>query len=305
MNTCFYVYLLLDPGNYYIPFYVGKGKSKRWRTHLQNKNPKNQFLHRVIRKIRDKGLEPVVMFWDQNLPEQQALDLEKELIKRFGRRNTKTGILTNLTDGGEGISGKIFSEKERDAISKRTSGSKNGMFGKTHSKEARKIISDRFKGKPGTPHSEEWKQNLRENNAGGKATSKAIYQINSEGNVIKEWPSAMSAAKTLNLSKGNICEVANHRKHHKCGGFWWRWVGSPDVINEILVDYKELQNRLDRPAIRKPLAQIDPKTNKQIKIWNSFQEAASYSNIKYATLWKAVKDNRLVAGYRWTRFFNT
>jgi len=49
-----------------------------------------------------------IIFYQTSLKEKDALNLEMKYIKLFGRKNNETGILRNLTDGGEGISGWIM-----------------------------------------------------------------------------------------------------------------------------------------------------------------------------------------------------
>lgn len=52
-----------------------------------------------------------------NLSEIGALALERRLIKWYGRIDIGTGCLRNMTDGGQGTSGRIFSEEHRKKIS--------------------------------------------------------------------------------------------------------------------------------------------------------------------------------------------
>ncbi len=97
----YYVYLLLDPRKYYLPFYVGKGKDTRWNIHLteSKKATKNIRKWNKIQKIRKDGFEPIVIFWKENMKEEPAYDLEEELIARFGRIDfDEGGILTNICD---------------------------------------------------------------------------------------------------------------------------------------------------------------------------------------------------------------
>lgn len=129
----FYVYLLLDPRNYYLPFYVGKGTGRRCFQHLiKNYNPySNPYKTRKINNIRKSGYEPIVMIWQDNLEEDIALNLEETLIKRFGRK-CDGGILTNLlltNNGGKGHipetieklriinTGKVLSDETKRKIS--------------------------------------------------------------------------------------------------------------------------------------------------------------------------------------------
>lgn len=120
-----YVYVLLDtrkPGEYvygnytfkYLPFYVGKGCGNRRHHHTDPNSWKyNPFKGRVIKKILDTTGKPPKIKIKYCANEEAALAKEIHLIKTIGRYNVKEGPLTNLTDGGEGVSGKIWSYHER------------------------------------------------------------------------------------------------------------------------------------------------------------------------------------------------
>lgn len=91
----FYVYLHRKKTTGEV-FYVGKGT--RWRA--GNKVQRNIFWKRVVKK---HGL--IVEIVERNIQEWYALELERDLIAYYGRRDIGTGCLVNLTDGGEGSSG--------------------------------------------------------------------------------------------------------------------------------------------------------------------------------------------------------
>lgn len=86
----FYVYFHLKPDD--SVFYIGKGTGKRaWSHNLRNQYWKHIVAcHGLIVKIHTDGLA-----------EDAAFALEKELIKH----HRQTGKLTNVTDGGGGVSG--------------------------------------------------------------------------------------------------------------------------------------------------------------------------------------------------------
>ena len=138
MSNIYYVYLFKDETG--LPFYVGKGKGSRYKDHfkkseLEKSNHKN---HKIKKMIRE-GCEIDIEFI-KNLTEEESFSIERELIKKYGRRNNKTGILTNLTDGGEGVSGYIYSEGMKTQRSLRAKGKNNPNYGRKHTEEAKKII---------------------------------------------------------------------------------------------------------------------------------------------------------------------
>lgn len=73
------------------PYYIGKGTNRRAWTKLRGE----------IGKPKDPSK---IVLLEQNLSEDDALSLEKEMIKLYGRQDLGTGILRNKTDGGEGLS---------------------------------------------------------------------------------------------------------------------------------------------------------------------------------------------------------
>jgi hypothetical protein len=98
----FYVYAFLrEDGS---PYYVGKGTRRRawnWRKRASFRPPS------------DASRIKIVGMWDD---EQTAFAYERYLIDFWGRKDTNTGILHNLTDGGEGSVGYIASVEARNKI---------------------------------------------------------------------------------------------------------------------------------------------------------------------------------------------
>lgn len=99
----FYVYAYLRKDG--TPYYIGKGKGNRaWS--------KNQNEKRKLPKDESR-----IVILHSNLTEQRSFELECELILHYGRKDLGTGILINLTDGGEGLSGAVFSDEHKKGIS--------------------------------------------------------------------------------------------------------------------------------------------------------------------------------------------
>jgi hypothetical protein len=178
MNN-FYVYAYLREDR--TPYYIGKGKGHR--AYLNGRSTPKPTDSNLIQIIQD------------NLNEDDAFRLECELIKKYGRKDLGTGILRNLTDGGEGVSGRIvkqetiekriakntgkkrtptqrlrmslaqkgrtqkeFSEEQKFEISKKISMAQKG---KQKSEEHKKKLSDHFTGKSNGLRTEETKMKMR------------------------------------------------------------------------------------------------------------------------------------------------
>jgi hypothetical protein len=154
----YYVYILRDPRKENEPFYVGKGKDSRAEFHGNKADIHNPFKTNVINKIKEVGLEPVIEYYKEHIEESIAFAEEIALIKQYGRRDNGTGILTNLTDGGEGSSGYI---RTAGATEKWYATRKNSGY--RHSEEVKGRIA---KSNTGQKRSEETKKRLSESHIG-------------------------------------------------------------------------------------------------------------------------------------------
>lgn len=115
-SAIFYVYLLFRLDGR--PCYVGKGKGMRWRHH--GKYGRNRHLLNIIKAARAEGRELHRVKVRENMSEPEAFLLERELIAFYGREDIDTGILVNLTDGGDGVAGyKATSETRAKLVLKR------------------------------------------------------------------------------------------------------------------------------------------------------------------------------------------
>jgi len=99
----FYTYLWLREDG--TPYYVGKGFGRR--AHIDH------WLKGRVRRVPPK--ERIVIYPAES--EKDAFDTECALIWYYGRKDLGTGILRNLTDGGEGPSGAVPSASTRELLS--------------------------------------------------------------------------------------------------------------------------------------------------------------------------------------------
>jgi hypothetical protein len=129
------------------PYYIGKGKGFRLY---------------VKKRIVPLPSKDRIIYLKRNLTEQEAIKHEIYMIAVYGRKDNGTGILRNLTDGGEGTSGKIISEEQKKSHSLRMSGINHPFYGKTASKSHRENISNALSGKKKTKeHIEKLPQNKK------------------------------------------------------------------------------------------------------------------------------------------------
>ena len=147
-GNIFYTYILYNPSSG-VPFYVGKGYGSRMYYHQdrvgKGKLLKNKHLYYTILKIISNNENIVYKKVLENVDEGLAFREEGRLILEIGSADLNTGPLCNMTDGGDGSSGLIYTEEMKKARSERMVGSNNPMFGKQHSGDSKKIISEKKK----------------------------------------------------------------------------------------------------------------------------------------------------------------
>lgn len=119
-----YAYLRVDR----TPYYIGKGKLRK----------RNKY-HRCYYGKHHVPIPPQerILILKENILEEDAFKHEKYMISVFGRKDIGTGILRNLSDGGEGHSGRVKSISEREKHRNNMLGKRwwnNGIFDK-HSKK--------------------------------------------------------------------------------------------------------------------------------------------------------------------------
>lgn len=90
-------------------FYIGKGSGKRaWDDHC------SRYDNKIWRGCAKNGYTVEIVC--DKLDEKHSFDLEVMLIAFHGRKNLGTGSLANLSDGGEGVSGRVLSEETKAKI---------------------------------------------------------------------------------------------------------------------------------------------------------------------------------------------
>jgi hypothetical protein len=161
MNNTYYIYQYLREDG--TPYYIGKGKGRRaWIKRRVVPLPVDQQLIQIIK---------------DSLTEEEAFRLEEELIAIYGRKDIGTGILRNLTNGGEGVkkphkkvawnkglkqslehNAKISqalkkykrTDEHQQNLNQSLKGRPPSFLGKKHSEETKQKLSAYFKGRPKT-----------------------------------------------------------------------------------------------------------------------------------------------------------
>ena len=111
-NFVVYAYCRAD-GTFY---YIGKGSPRR----PYGKRKEG------IKPPKDKSK---ILLLHTGLPEETAFIYEQRLILTYGRKDLGTGLLRNMTNGGEGVAGWVPGEEWRRKKSESMSGENNPMFG--------------------------------------------------------------------------------------------------------------------------------------------------------------------------------
>lgn len=167
--------------------YVGitqQRPEQRWQGGLGYRH--NEYFFRAILKYGWENFTHEILH--SGLDKETACKIETDLISA-GRCNDKR-YGYNITDGGENF---------------------------THSAESRRLMSSRRKGKGTQPKSEETRQRMRENHAGGGTPRRVICL--STGRI---YDSINDAARDTGVDKSPISRCCRKVKHYNtAGGLRW------------------------------------------------------------------------------------
>jgi hypothetical protein len=227
-------------------FYVGIGKSE---DRAYSKRSRNQLWKNIVDK---HGYYVVIHQSDITL--ECAKIEEILLIKKYGRIDENTGILCNMTDGGDGqfnmshitrqsISNSLKGKKYDRVLVERLRVIKKKMWNSDEYKEKRELARIRAienhktgvisrKGKPsarkGVKLTDEQKQNVTnglkefyKNNESPNKIHRKVVQKTKDGNIIKIWESHHEACKFLNNKNvKNLIKVCNGLNKSYMGYRW-------------------------------------------------------------------------------------
>lgn len=181
-----YVYILLDPRVHPMkPFYVGMGSGNRKHSTVFDSSKNSKLKQRKIEAIRrfTGDIDIPIFMWVEAVTRQEAFNIERELIARWGRICDRTGILSNHTDGGEGTVGWKASEENKHNM-----------------RVAQRLLRKQ-----------------------GKKKTKRVVQYDLAGNFIREWDAISDAARNLSTTPETIASACKNRTSKTACGFMFRF----------------------------------------------------------------------------------
>jgi hypothetical protein len=192
IHNTFYTYAYMRRYNK-TPYYIGKGSNGRAYGN-----------HGFIPVPKDKSR---IIFLKTNLTEGEAFMHEIYMISILGRKDLGTGILLNRTNGGEGQSGRIYSEESRQKM-------KDSHTGKTLSDKTKQKLSELNTGKT---LSEEHKRKISKTHKGITHTEETKRKLSE----IKKGCTSPNKGKPMSEEqKRKLSEINKGSKHPMFGRMW-------------------------------------------------------------------------------------
>ena len=209
MNNYYTYAYLREDGT---PYYIGKGEGYR-------------AYHKGRGEIKPPKDKSKILYLKQNITEEEAFKHEIYMIAILGRKDIGTGRLRNRTDGGEGSSGRVLSQKSLEKI-------KKSHTGKILSEEHKKKIGLKIKGRKYSPEtickmreakkgkklSEEHKKKMSESHKGIMHTEETKQKMSAAAKGRKPYN---TGKKLSEEHKKKISETFKKIGHPNEGKKWW------------------------------------------------------------------------------------
>lgn len=209
------------------PFYIGISSDKSYKRSREKKkrNP-------IWKKIANKTTYDVEIIFD-NISIEDAKQKEIEFVNLYGRILNSTGTLANISGGGGGLFN--ITEEMRKQFSVKFTGIGNPFYGKKHTDETRRLLSQRQAGQKRGALSEQTRNKISGANKGsapplkGKKDAKGsasrtgikhprhkgeIYCYDTECNLLRIFGCSRDAAIFCNTNCNSIRRVIIGERNH-------------------------------------------------------------------------------------------
>jgi hypothetical protein len=215
-NWYVYRHIRLDKNQ---PFYIGIGNKVDYaRAYEFKADKRNNIWNAIYHKTQ---IEVDILF--DNITKQEAANKEKEFIKLYGRIDNSNGILSNMTDGGDGILNAKRSLETREKLRQGKLGSKNPSYGKKQSLEQIEKRRSKCLGLKRTQETKN-KQSLASIKS-GQAKRTLITKL--DGTIIGIFHSLSEGLRFINLDpkkhSGKAGQVTKNIRNH-CQGYKFQYV---------------------------------------------------------------------------------
>lgn len=272
---CVYMHTNKENGKVYIGT-TSTTPHRRWGVDGSRYTKSQQVFYRAIQKYGWDNFEHEIIA--DNLTHDEAITMERDMIALYKsncRKYQNPSFGYNQTDGGEGLTGYVYTEEQR----KRKSDWAKARFS---TDEWRNRVRELMTGRK---VSEEHKEKLK------YLMGKAVVQLDLYGKYIAEYDSALQAYQITGIDDSSIRKCCNG-KLKNAGGFLW--------VN--LSKWRENQKDISAEKVRQngaPIVQLDL-MGKFIKQYISAKEASKMTGIRTGSITSCCNHHKKSAGgYVW------
>ena len=214
------------------PFYIGIG-SDMTNKRANEKARRSNIWKNIVAK---SDYEIEILFNDITYEEAKLKEIE--FIKLYGRIDLGNGTLANLTDGGDGLINRVFTQDHKKKLSLSLKGRKisdeqkekirKSKLGQKHTKESKLKMSNSGKGRKNSEALMELLVNRKgqKNPAFGITGArcknfKGYIQVFRNGTYLGRYEGIRDCAQSLGVTATKVSAVLNGRRNHT-GGYTFK-----------------------------------------------------------------------------------